>query len=148
MLVRDRIKFRCSRRTKVCVGCGEMSLICLGGVKNRWEFFINGEGYRQSTDGVDLSKTDDVNIKKLEKLKKAVLEIDGSQSKITIESGKYRFMAYDLNTFKLSVKDLVFKYHGSFVLAHSGLIMQYISRLRGIYCYLNHSRCVLFSPRW
>ena len=23
-------------------------------VQNRWEFFINGEGYRQSTDGVDL----------------------------------------------------------------------------------------------
>ena len=62
---------------------------------------INGNSIR-TFDGVDLSKIDDVNIKKLEKLKKAVLEIDGSQSKITIESSKYRFMAYDLFAFYIN----------------------------------------------
>ena len=49
-----------SLKLHVCVGSGEMSLICLGGVQNRWEFFINGEGYRQSTDGVDLSKPGEI----------------------------------------------------------------------------------------
>ena len=72
-------------------------LICLGGVQNRWEFFINGEGYRQSTDGVDLSKPGEIVVSddSFDKLCEMLDVTDPKSARACTENSRFKVLQND-----------------------------------------------------